>query len=124
MCDYSLEMYASRPAREGEVYQTTRFPSGSLGLASAGDCGTAVCVQYDTRLILENLPATLRDTLELKPTETVTFVRLETGAYRDGVRFANGKEVSLQQIGPGVRASIPRLIENVDAPVRKEPALV
>ena len=28
MCDYSLEMYGSRPAREGEHYVTTRFPSG------------------------------------------------------------------------------------------------
>jgi hypothetical protein len=37
MCDYSLEMYASRPAREGEIYVITRFPSGSVGLASAGD---------------------------------------------------------------------------------------
>jgi hypothetical protein len=25
MCDYSLEMYGSRPAREGEIYVTTRF---------------------------------------------------------------------------------------------------
>ena len=37
MCDYSLEMYGSRPAREGEIYVTTRFPSGSIGFASAGD---------------------------------------------------------------------------------------
>jgi hypothetical protein len=48
MCDYSLEMYASRPARESELYVTTKFPSGSIGLASPGDCTTAVCVQYDT----------------------------------------------------------------------------
>ena len=34
MCDYSLEMYGSRPAREGEIYVTTRFPSGSIGFAS------------------------------------------------------------------------------------------
>jgi hypothetical protein len=123
MCDYSLEMYASRPAREGEIYQTTRFPSGSLGLASARDCGTAVCVQYDTRLRLENIPKTVRDTLGLTACEDVTFVRLETGAYRDGVRFDNGKEISLQQLGPGVRATIPKLIENV-APLRLEPELV
>jgi len=37
MCDYSLEMYASRPARASEKYVTTRFPSGSIGLASPGD---------------------------------------------------------------------------------------
>ncbi len=115
MCDYSLEMYASRPAREGELYQTTRFPSGSLGLASPGDCGTAVCVQYDTRLEFENLPPSLRATLGLNPRETVAFVRLDVGTYRDGVRFANGKEITLQQLGPGVRATI------VPAHVKAEP---
>lgn len=123
MCDYSLEMYASRPAREGEIYQTTRFPSGSLGLASARDCGTAVCVQYDTRMRLESIPPMVRETLGVGASENVTFVRLETGAYRDGVRFDNGKEISLQQLGPGVRATIPKLIENV-APLRLEPELV
>ena len=56
MCDYSLEMYASRPAREHERYVTTRFPSGSIGFASPGDCTTAVCVQYDTPLALEQIP--------------------------------------------------------------------
>jgi hypothetical protein len=118
MCDYSLEMYASRPAREGELYQTTRFASGSLGLASPGDCGTAVCVQYDTRLELENVPKTLRDALGLQACETATFVRLDAGAYRDGLRFANGREISLQQLGSGVRVTIPRLIEHELIPTR------
>src|SRR5437016_4195642 len=54
MCDYSLEMYASRPARF-EKYVTTRFPSGSIGLAAPGDCRTAVCIQYDTPLKLEGI---------------------------------------------------------------------
>jgi hypothetical protein len=43
MCDCSLEMYASRPAREFEKYVTTRFPSGSIGVAASSDCRTAVC---------------------------------------------------------------------------------
>ena len=51
MCDYSLEMYGSRPAREGEIYVTTRFPSGSIGFASAGDPRTAVCMQCDTKVM-------------------------------------------------------------------------
>jgi hypothetical protein len=49
MCDYSLEMYGSRPAREGELYVITRFPSGSIGFISAGDPRTAVCLQCDAR---------------------------------------------------------------------------
>ena len=62
MCDYSLEMYASRPAQESEKYVTIRFPSGSIGLAVPGDCKTAVCVQYDTPLTLENV----RDDLQVR----------------------------------------------------------
>ena len=95
MCDYSLEMYASRPARESEKYVTTRFPSGSIGLAAPGDCSTAVCVLYDTKLNLEGISSDLQTRLGVQPAEQVVFARLEHGAYRDGVRFGNGKEISL-----------------------------
>jgi hypothetical protein len=114
MCDYSLEMYASRPAREAEKYVTTRFPSGSIGLASPGDCTTAVCVQYDTRLRLENISTDLQSRLGVKCEEDVVFARLEHGAYRDGVRFANCKEVSLQLLGSGVAVT---LVEIAKKPV-------
>ena len=106
MCDYSLEMYAYRPAREEEKYVTTRFPSGSIGLAAPGDCTTAVCVQYDTKLRLENISNDLQARLGVKPTEDVVFARLEHGAYRDGLKFSNGKEVSLQLLGAGVSISL------------------
>jgi len=113
MCDYSLEMYASRPARESEKYVTTRFPSGSIGLAAPGDCTTAVCVQYDTRLKLEGISSDLQTRLGVKGEEQVTFARLEHGAYRDGIKFANGKEISLQLLGSGVGA---RLVETAEKP--------
>lgn len=106
MCDYSLEMYASRPARESEKYVTTRFPSGSIGLAVPGDCTTAVCVQYDTHLQLEGISSDLQTRLGVASDEHVVFARLEHGAYRDGVRFGNGKEISLQLLGSGVSATL------------------
>jgi hypothetical protein len=99
-------MYASRPARESEKYVTTRFPSGSIGLAAPGDCTTAVCVQYDTRLKLEGISPDLQSRLGVTAQESVVFARLEHGAYRDGVKFANGKEVSLQFVGAGVSVMI------------------
>jgi hypothetical protein len=106
MCDYSLEMYASRPARESEKYVTTRFPSGSIGLAVPGDCTTAVCVQYDTHIQLEGISSDLQTRLGISSDEHVIFARLEHGAYRDGVRFGNGKEISLQLLGSGVSATL------------------
>ena len=60
MCDYSLEMYGSRPAREGELYVTTWFPSGSIGFASGGDPRTAVCMQCDTKVMLTDIPPAFR----------------------------------------------------------------
>jgi len=106
MCDYSLEMYVSRPARESEKYVTTRFPSGSIGLTAPGDCTTAVCIMYDTRLTLENLSSEIQASLGVKPVEDVVFARMEGGPYRDGVRFSNGRELSLQRVGVGVTVSL------------------
>jgi hypothetical protein len=111
MCDYSLEMYGSRPARTFERYVTTRFPSGSIGLAAPGDCSTAICVQYDTRLVLENISREIQGALGIREMEEATFIRLDHGAYRDGVRFANGRRVSLQQLSTGVGAVVTNLHE-------------
>jgi len=114
MCDYSLEMYASRPARESEKYVTTRFPSGSIGLAVPGDCTTAVCVQYDTHLELEGISSDLQSRLGVGGEESVVFARLEHGAYRDGVKFGNSKEISLQLLGSGVSVRL------AEVPARRE----
>jgi len=123
MCDYSLEMYGSRPARETEKYVTTRFPSGSIGLASPGDCTMPVCVQYDTRLQLEGISRDLQTSLGVTAAEAVTFVRLEHGAYRDGVKFANGREVSLQHLNSGVTVMVTALLEK-GVPAKTESAFV
>jgi hypothetical protein len=106
MCDYSLEMYASRPARESEKYVTTKFPSGSIGLALPGDCMTAVCVQYDAHLKLQGISSEVQTWLGVKDEEGVVFARLDYRRYADGIRFANGKEISLQLLGPGVEITL------------------
>ncbi len=112
MCDYSLEMYGSRPAREGEYYVTTRFPSGSIGFASEGDPKTAVCVQCDTRVTLTDIPDGLQARFGVGSTEVTTFAQADFGAYRDGLRFADGRFVSLQQLQPGIHAFVAALLEN------------
>lgn len=106
MCDYSLEMYRSRPAQAGEEYRTHRFPSGSVGFTAPADLTTAVCLSCDTRIRLENIPETVRTTHGVGPTADVVFARRETGPYRDAVRFANGALVSLQELGVGVTAQV------------------
>lgn len=113
MCDYSLEVYGSRPAREGEVYVTSRFPSGTIGLTAEGAPGTAVCLACDTALRITDIPATLRQEHGLKMSEDAVFTRLDSGSYRDAVRFANGREVSLQKFPAGIHVEVKQLLENM-----------
>ena len=111
MCDYSLEMYGSRPAREGELYITTRFPSGSIGFASPGDPRTAVCMQCDTKVMLTDIPAAMQSSLHIGAEAETTFAQRETGLYRDGLRLADGRFVSLQDLQTGIGAYVPALLE-------------
>ncbi len=111
MCDYSLEMYGSRPAREGETYVTTRFPSGSIGFASAGDPKTAVCMQCDTKLMLTDIPDDLQKAHGLGPEAQVVFAQAETGLYRDGLKLPSGQFVSLQALRPGIGAYVTDLLD-------------
>lgn len=106
MCDYSLEIYGSRPAREGERYVTTRFPSGTIGLASPGSPQTAVCVACDSQLAVDGIPAEFGKRFDLGGHAKAVFVRLDSGSYRDGLKFGNGKEVSLQRLPVGISVSV------------------
>lgn len=111
MCDYSLEAYRTRPAREGERYVTTRFGSGSIGLAAPGDATTPVCVACDTALRLEGIPAELQERYGLQAAEDAVFVHLDRGAWRDGVSFRNGVTVSLQLLAVGIGVTVTGLLE-------------
>jgi hypothetical protein len=51
MCDYSLHLVASRPAKVGEKLVSTRFPNTSTrGFASVGERNVAVCLLPGTEL--------------------------------------------------------------------------
>lgn len=106
MCDYSLEMYHSRPAEEGVSYESYRFPSYSIGFIEPGDIRTAICMSCGTQLRLENVPADLRREFGVSEREVVTFTRIESGMHHDGIRFPNGAEVTLQRLGEGVKATV------------------
>jgi|SRR5579883_105835 len=122
MCDYSLEAYRTRPAREGERYVTTRFASGSIGLAAPGDVMTPVCVACDTPLHIEGVPAFVQERLGVGAIADATLVHLDQGAFRDGVRFENGATIALQQLGTGVGVTVTALLENagrIERPARR-----
>ena len=108
MCDYSLELYRSRPAAREEQYSLHRFPSGTMGFVAGSDCETAVCMPAGARLHLEGINETVQRAFSIGPIEEVTMTRLEvTGhAHRDAVRFASGREVLLQSLNLGVSARL------------------
>jgi hypothetical protein len=106
MCDYSLEMYRSRPAQLGEKYETHRFESSSVGFIAPGDTSIAVCMACDTKLRLEGIPELVQRVHGVTANEDVTFTRLENDHYHDGVRFANGAQATLQEFGPGVKGFV------------------
>jgi len=106
MCDYSIEAYQSRPAEVGEKLTLERFPSGSMGFTSGSKCDLAVCVPADAKLRLEGLSETTQQTYGVKAIEDVVMTRLETGLYKDAVRFSNGTEVLLQRLDCGLAAVI------------------
>lgn len=116
MCDYSLELYRSRPAAQEEQYTLHRFPSGTMGFVAGTDCETAVCMPAGARLSLEGINETVQRAFSIGPAEEVTMTRLEvTGhAHRDAVRFTNGREVLLQSLNAGVTCRLaPRDLDEV-----------
>jgi hypothetical protein len=55
MCDYSLELVASRPANVGDKLVSTGFPlSSTRGFASVDDSNVAVCLLPGTELAFED----------------------------------------------------------------------
>ncbi len=145
MCDYSLMAVPNRLAREGEELVSHRFPTGSLGLAAPDDLQRrpapvarktfwaafkeffqppeaeavcAVCIPPGARLRLEDIPARLQAEFGVGCAEDVTFTQLNASAhsYRDAVRFANGRELRLQELREGqhVRVLDLSLAEDLD----------
>ena len=88
MCDYSLEMYRSRPGAIGEQYTLHRFRSGTLGFVDPADCTTAVCLPAGARLRLQGLSRRLQQTFSLGDAPEAVMIRFPYGAgvHRDGLR--------------------------------------
>jgi hypothetical protein len=117
MCDYSLAHIPNRLPMEGEQLVVHRFATWTLGLAPAR-CGwrqllfptrlPALCVRPGARLRLYDIPGDLQRRLGVGAVEEVVFIEqsLEAFTYRDGVRFANGREILLQQLACGQRAEV------------------
>jgi hypothetical protein len=85
---------------------------------------TAVCIPPGAQLLLEGIPQSLRDSLGVSESEHVTFTQLgfDSYAYRDAVRFRNGREILIQRLADDQRAIVLSLGGDED-PVGGEPGV-
>jgi hypothetical protein len=122
MCDYSLEIYRTRPALAEEQYALYRFRSGSMGFIAGTECDTAICMPAGARLRIEGLNEAVQRAHDVGSAEEVVMIRLpfRGNTHRDAVQFANGREVLLQCLNFGVTAMlVPRdLVEILELDMR------
>jgi hypothetical protein len=79
-----------------------------------------ICIPPGARLMLQEIPRGMQREFGIGPNEEVTFTQLtaQPYAYRDAIRFKNGREVLLQKLEPGQRAVVLSLslVEEVAEP--------
>jgi hypothetical protein len=68
----------------------------------------AVCIPPGARLFMQDIPARIQGEAGVGSAEEVTFTQLNASAnsYRDAVRFANGREIRLQELREGQRVRV------------------
>jgi hypothetical protein len=88
-----------------------------------GEPVPAVCIPPGARLIVEDIPIGLQCCLGVGSSEEVTFTQITArkNAYRDAIRFANGREVRLQELPEGVAVKVVDLsLAEAFEPLREE----
>jgi len=130
MCDYSLELQASREALAGDRLVTTAFPgSTTLGFAASDAPGVAVCLKPGTELAFAepvSFSGLFRFLLQTHPHDCLTarFRHVNEDnplLHHDALEFANGQVVLLTHLRPGQHAVVIQLPADAQVPT---PALV
>jgi hypothetical protein len=117
MCDYSLHLVASRPAKVGEKLVSTSFSSSvTRGFASVEDRNVAVCLLPGTELAFENevrwdSGSVFRSKLQTEH-KVAQFRQVnmdQPNVHHDALEFPNGKIVMLTLLCEGQRATVLQL---------------
>ncbi|MGC2409503.1 MAG: hypothetical protein WA441_05815 [Methyloceanibacter sp.] len=117
MCDYSLHLVASRPAKVGDKLVSTRFPQTiTRGFASVGERNVAVCLLPGTELAFENevqceTAYVFRSRRQLGH-KVAQFRQVNEGqsnVHHDALEFPNGQIVLLTQLCEGQHATVLQL---------------
>jgi hypothetical protein len=133
MCDYSLELVRSRPAKVGDKLVSAGFPhTVSRGFAAVDDPTVAVCLLPGTELAFEEevrceTGFVLSRTLDHK---VASFCQINTNLWnrhRDALEFPDGTTVLLTCLCRGQKATVLQLPQTAsvsDGVVKHETSLV
>src|SRR6478672_6550261 len=109
MCDYSLQMIQSRPAKVGETLVTRNFGTGTRGFCAPGDPNTAVCLLPGTELgFAQDIDARV----PLASHRTAIFRQInkqEPYTHHDALELPDGHVVLLTNLAEGLSASVLQL---------------
>jgi hypothetical protein len=117
MCDYSLDLIASRPAKIGDKLITTEFPASmTRGFAAIGEPNVAVCLLPGTEIAFENEVEYERFFVFLSniklETKVARFRQINVGkprVHHDALEFPDGETVLLTRLCEGQRATVLQL---------------
>jgi hypothetical protein len=117
MCDYSLNLVASRPAKVGDKLVSTKFPQTiTRGFASVDDRNVAVCLLPGTELAFEEEVAC--ETRFAFGSRRQTFHKVarfrevnkdQSDVHHDALEFPDGQIVLLTQLCEGQHATVLQL---------------
>ena len=117
MCDYSLDLVASRPAKVGDELVTTKFKNSiTRGFAAIGEPNVAVCLLPGTEVAFENEVEyerffTLLPNMRLGK-KVARFRQINVGKLRvhhDALEFPDGETVLLTRLCEGQHATVLQL---------------
>jgi hypothetical protein len=115
MCDYSLELIASRPAEIGDKLISTGFNhTVSRGFASIGDGSVAVCVLPGTELAFDDevrceTGFVFSRNLGHKVAKFTQVNKGQSNRHHDALEFPDGNVILLTHLCRGQRATVLQL---------------
>jgi hypothetical protein len=128
MCDYSLHLVASRPAKVGDKLVTTAFNNSLTGgFASVGEPQVAVCLLPGTEVAFEGevecerfFWVFRRQKLIGEKVARFRQINMEEHAHHDALEFSNGKIVLLTRLSEGQHATVLQLPAQPKSPAEVE----
>jgi hypothetical protein len=117
MCDYSLDLVASRPAKIGDKLVTTKFENSmTRGFAAMGEPNVAVCllpgteVAFEKEVNYERFFALFPNTKLGKKVARFRQINMgKPGVHHDALEFPDGETVLLTRLCEGQHATVLQL---------------